>query len=74
VAMKTPVVEIYGSTVPAFGFYPYGDGHLIIEKNLSCRPCGIHGHQKCPLGHFRCMKEISAEEVFNTVVKKLKEI
>jgi len=74
VAMKTPVVEIYGSTVPAFGFYPYGDGHLIIEKNLSCRPCGIHGHQKCPLGHFKCMKEISAEEVFNTVVKKLKEI
>lgn len=74
VAMKTPVVEIYGSTVPAFGFYPYGDGHLIIEKNLPCRPCGIHGHQKCPLGHFRCMKEISAEEVFNTVVKKLKEI
>jgi len=74
VAMKTPVVEIYGSTVPAFGFYPYGDGHRIIEKNLPCRPCGIHGHQKCPLGHFKCMKEISAEEVFNTVVKKLKEI
>lgn len=74
VAMKTPVVEIYGSTVPAFGFYPYGVGHLIIERNLSCRPCGIHGHQKCPLGHFKCMKEISAEEVFNTVVKKLKEI
>ena len=74
VAMKTPVVEIYGSTVPAFGFYPYGVGHLIIERNLSCRPCGIHGHQKCPLGHFKCMKEISAEEVFNTVAKKLKEI
>jgi len=74
VAMKIPVVEIYGSTVPAFGFYPYGDGHRIIEKNLPCRPCGIHGHQKCPLGHFRCMKEISAEEVYEAVVKKLKEI
>ncbi|OGC77983.1 MAG: lipopolysaccharide heptosyltransferase II [candidate division Zixibacteria bacterium RBG_16_40_9] len=73
VAMKTPVVEIYGSTVPAFGFYPYGDGHLIIEKNLPCRPCGIHGHQKCPLGHFKCMKEISPEEVYQAVTKKLTE-
>lgn len=74
VAMKTPVVEIYGSTVPNFGFYPYGVGHIIIEKNLPCRPCGIHGHQKCPLGHFKCMKEIAPEEVYQTVVKKLRQI
>ncbi len=73
VAMRTPVVEIYGSTVPDFGFYPYGTGNVIIEKNLPCRPCGIHGHQKCPLGHFRCMKEISPEEVYQSVIKKLQE-
>src|SRR5574341_1245749 len=47
VAMKKPVIEIYGSTIPGFGFYPYGKGHVIIEKDLTCRPCGIHGHQKC---------------------------
>ncbi len=74
VAMRRPVVEIYGSTIPGFGFYPFGDGHVIIEKNLFCRPCGIHGHQKCPLGHFKCMKEISPEEVFQAVVTKLQQL
>lgn len=74
VAMKKPVIEIYGSTIPGFGFYPYGKGHVIIEKDLACRPCGIHGHQKCPLGHFKCMKEISAEEVYQAVVTKLRQL
>jgi heptosyltransferase-2 len=73
VAMRTPVVTIFGSTVPEFGFYPYGEGNGIIQKQLYCRPCGIHGRNRCPEKHFRCMKEISAEEVFKTVQQKLNE-
>jgi heptosyltransferase-2 len=67
VAMRTPVVEIYGSTVPQFGFAAYGKNDLIIEKPLYCRPCGIHGKNKCPEKHFRCMKEITTQEVFEAV-------
>lgn len=70
-AMKKPVVAIFGSTVPEFGFAPYGDNSVILQRELPCRPCGIHGHQKCPQGHFRCMKEISADEVFQTVMEKI---
>src|SRR5574341_500932 len=73
VAMRTPVVTIFGSTVPEFGFYPYGEGNTIIQKQLYCRPCGIHGRNRCPEKHFRCMKEISAEEVFEMVQESLNE-
>lgn len=67
VAMGTPVVEIYGSTVPEFGFAPWGDRNLIIQKSLYCRPCGIHGKSKCPEKHFRCMNEITTQEVYEAV-------
>jgi heptosyltransferase-2 len=70
-AMKKPVVAIFGSTIPEFGFAPYGKGHLIIEKKMDCRPCGIHGRTKCPEKHFRCMREITTEEVFQAVVSRL---
>ncbi len=67
VAMRIPVVEIYGSTVPEFGFAAYGEKNIILEKPLYCRPCGIHGKNRCPEKHFRCMREITAQEVFEAV-------
>jgi heptosyltransferase-2 len=70
-AMKRPVVAIFGSTIPEFGFAPYGEGHVIIQKKMECRPCGIHGKRKCPQKHFKCMKEIATEEVYEAVVSRL---
>jgi heptosyltransferase-2 len=65
VAVGTPVVAIFGSTVPEFGFYPYGEKDIVVQvDNLYCRPCGIHGHGSCPEGHFKCMKLIKSEDVF----------
>jgi len=65
VAMRTPVVAIFGSTVPKFGFYPYGEKDRIVQvENLYCRPCGIHGRRKCPEGHFKCMRLIETEKVY----------
>jgi heptosyltransferase-2 len=67
-AMRTPVVAIFGSTVPEFGFAPYGDRSVVIEtKGLSCRPCSVHGRQRCPVKTFECMENISTELVFNKV-------
>ncbi len=70
-AMKKLVVAIFGSTVPEFGFGPYGKGHVIIGKKMECRPCGIHGKNKCPKKHFKCMTEITTQEVFEAVLTKL---
>ena len=64
VAVGTPVLTIFGSTVPAFGFYPYGKQNKTIDiPDLDCRPCTDHGRFKCPLGHFNCMKDISPKQV-----------
>lgn len=61
-AVGTPVVVIFGPTVPAFGYTPWGERNRIVEhQGLDCRPCDSHGPQTCPLGHHRCMKEIAPE-------------
>jgi len=55
-AMNAPVTAFFCSTVPAFGFGPLSDRSVVIEtrENLPCRPCGLHGRNACPEGHFRC--------------------
>ncbi|WP_164885379.1 lipopolysaccharide heptosyltransferase II [Geovibrio thiophilus] len=71
-AVGTPAVAIFGPTVKALGFFPYDDKSIVVEKELYCRPCGLHGGNECPEGHFRCMGEISAGDVFEAVGKVLK--
>jgi ADP-heptose:LPS heptosyltransferase len=59
-AMNAPVTAFFCSTVPAFGFGPLSDDSSIQEvENLSCRPCGLHGHSACPKGHFKCGNELN---------------
>ena len=68
VAMRTPVVAIFGATVPEFGFAPYGKDDIVIEtKGLNCRPCAIHGGHTCPIGTFICMKNIETKTVYEKV-------
>lgn len=71
-AVGTPVVAIFGPTVPAFGYTPWGDGNVIVERaGLECRPCDAHGPQVCPLGHHRCMTEIGAADVVTALTRVL---
>jgi ADP-heptose:LPS heptosyltransferase len=65
-AFKKEIFSIWGNTVPAFGFAPYGasDKSKIIEvTGLSCRPCSKIGYDKCPKGHFKCMNEIDTAAI-----------
>jgi lipopolysaccharide heptosyltransferase II len=62
------VIAIFGSTVQEFGFFPYGTRNIVVEqKGLSCRPCSHIGLEKCPQGHFRCMKDTSVSDVLSAV-------
>jgi heptosyltransferase-2 len=70
-AVGIPVVAVFGPTVPAFGFGPCGEGHTIVEKELYCRPCSVHGGRRCREQHFRCMKDISVEEVLRALERYL---
>ncbi|MFN3454241.1 MAG: glycosyltransferase family 9 protein [Pseudobdellovibrio sp.] len=63
-SVGTPVAAIFGPTTLDLGFRPWNDQSKVIEnKALSCRPCGLHGHHKCPLGHHKCMVDISVQDV-----------
>jgi hypothetical protein len=31
----------------------------------------MHGHDKCPLGHFRCMLELGENQVYQEILKLL---
>ncbi len=67
-AMGTPVVAIFGPTVPEFGFEPFRVRRAIIsDYSLNCRPCHPHGSSKCPRYHFQCMLNINAEKVFSGI-------
>jgi heptosyltransferase-2 len=63
-AMGTPTVAIFGPTVPEFGFGPLAPRASVVgHESLPCRPCDRHGPQRCPLGHHRCMRELSPSMV-----------
>ena len=63
-AMGTPVLALFGPTVPEFGFGPRGTGDVTLgHGELSCRPCSRHGPQVCPLGHHRCLRDLTVEAV-----------
>ena len=61
------IVAVWGNTTPQLGMYPYMphcEGNYVnLERELPCRPCSKLGYRKCPKGHLRCMKDISAEEI-----------
>ena len=72
-AFDVPTLAIFGPTTRELGFFPYGEGHRVLEvKDLPCRPCALHGGKKCPLGHFKCMRNILPEEVFKNAKEMLK--
>lgn len=67
-AMNVPTLAIFGPTVPAFGFGPLSERALVAGRtDLACRPCDPHGPARCPLGHWRCMREITPGQALELV-------
>lgn len=67
--VNAKTTAIFCSTVPAFGYTPLADDSIVVDvgDSLACRPCGLHGYQKCPLGHFKCGEDIEISRVLATV-------
>jgi ADP-heptose:LPS heptosyltransferase len=70
-AFDKPIVSIWGGTVPdLLGVQPYMVKDVLVAGiDLHCRPCSKFGLEKCPLGHFKCMKDIPDETITNFVNK-----
>lgn len=67
-ALQKPIVSVWGSTIAKFGMYPYYGNHdskeLRVEmESLSCRPCTKIGKDRCPIDHFKCMNDLSANDI-----------
>ncbi|MEO8577478.1 MAG: glycosyltransferase family 9 protein [Gemmatimonadales bacterium] len=68
--MNTPTITIFGPTSPEFGFGPLAEKSIMVEnRTLACHPCDHHGPSECPLGHWRCMRELTSSDVFDLLVK-----
>jgi heptosyltransferase-2 len=68
-AVGTPIVALFGPTVPEFGFGPRRNGDVVLgHGHLPCRPCSTHGPRTCPLGHHRCLRELPVDLVLKAVL------
>jgi lipopolysaccharide heptosyltransferase II len=68
-AVGTPVVALFGPTVEQFGFFPYSPRALVLQRALECRPCSAMGGARCPLGHHRCLIDITPEDVLRAATE-----
>jgi heptosyltransferase-2 len=74
-AVRVPVITIFGSTVKEFGFAPYKGHNLVLENNsVSCRPCSHIGLDECPKNHLDCMYGLDPNYVLNESLKFIETI
>jgi heptosyltransferase II len=66
-AVGTPVVALFGST-PPLATGPWGEGHVVVRKDVPCSPCW---KRVCPKDH-QCMERITVDEVEEVVDKQLR--
>ena len=64
-AVGTPVISIFGPTHPALGFQPRGLMDIIVQADVSCRPCSLHGDKICFQREQYCFTRIEPAEVIN---------
>ena len=65
-----PVISIWGATHRYAGFLGWNQSvDNVVELDLKCRPCSIYGNIPCQYGNYKCLNEITPENVFNHVEK-----
>lgn len=71
-ATDTPTVALFGPTVPALGFGPLARGSVAMGRTeLDCPHCDRHGPTRCPVDHWRSMRDLDAPSVAATVERIL---
>lgn len=69
-----PALTIWCGTHPNAGFYGWKQNpDFIVQKDLDCRPCTLHGGEKCKLKKFEC-KRIDTDEIIAKLEWCLKKI
>ena len=60
-------VAVFGPTVLELGYRPWIERSIVVQNDLPCRPCGKHGHHKCPIGTHECMRGLGAARVLGAL-------
>ncbi|MBF0287930.1 MAG: glycosyltransferase family 9 protein [SAR324 cluster bacterium] len=69
-AMGTPVITIFGPTVREFGYAPFLKQSILVENDLSCRPCTRNGKGECKINQKRlCLTSISPQMVYDHILQ-----
>jgi heptosyltransferase-2 len=67
-AKKIPTVAVFCATSPLFGFGPWKNRAVVVEKgDLFCKPCRRHGSRRCPNGTNACINGVSSQMVLNAL-------
>jgi len=69
-AVGVRVITIFGGTHPCFGFAPKPDEGITISKDMSCKPCDLHGKGVCKYGNYPCL-EIEPKLIFDKAMMLL---
>jgi len=70
-AVKTPVIALFGPS-GEHNWGPWGEGHIVIKKDMDCRPCGKDGCNGTKRA--TCLEMITTEEVIAAVDEQLSKV
>jgi len=68
VALGVSTVSIFGPVdEKVYGPYPSNEKHIVVKKDLSCRPCYENFRFKGCFNNRRCLEDITVDEVYEKV-------
>lgn len=68
-AVNCAILALFGPTCEEWGFFPVGDKVRILQKDVSCRPCSLHGAKKCKKNK-QCFS-FTDDEILHTISQLL---
>lgn len=69
-AVGTPVLAMFGPTCREWGFFPSGEKDRVVQLDMPCRPCSLHGAGSCPKAN-ACITGIAPQRMLDELKNML---